>query len=59
MIYTNEHNELTKIGGKAAALAKLSRVVDNIPAWFVVGVDIFNENQFIITELAMRDDETD
>ena len=48
MIYTNEHNELTKIGGKAAALAKLSRVVDNIPAWFVVGIDGASEEEIAL-----------
>ena len=45
MIYTNEQIELTKIGGKAAALAKLSCVVDNIPAWFTVGTDGASEEE--------------
>ena len=46
MIYTNE---LTKIGGKAAALAKLSRVVDNIPPWFAVGIDGASEEEIALT----------
>lgn len=48
MIYTSEHHELTKIGGKAAALARLSHVVDNIPAWFVVGTDGSTEEEIAL-----------
>lgn len=39
MIHTKERYDINKIGGKAAALAKLSRVIDIIPDWFAVGVD--------------------
>jgi len=39
MIYTKENYDITKIGGKAGALAKLAGVFDNIPRWFVVGAD--------------------
>lgn len=57
MIYTNEQIELTKIGGKAAALAKLSRVVDNIPAWFAVGTDGASEED-IASALDRFDEQT-
>ncbi|MCL2354063.1 MAG: hypothetical protein FWC69_05480, partial [Defluviitaleaceae bacterium] len=39
MIYTKDNYDINKIGGKAAALAKLSKVFDNIPEWFAIGVD--------------------
>jgi len=39
MIYTKEHYDITKIGGKAGALARLSGVADNIPDWFAVSID--------------------
>lgn len=37
MIYTRDNYDLAEIGGKAGALARLSRVAGNIPAWFAVG----------------------
>lgn len=39
MIYVRENYDRAKIGGKAGALAELSCVADNIPAWFAVGID--------------------
>jgi pyruvate,water dikinase len=39
MIYTKEYYTIDKIGGKAGALAKLSRIADNIPAWFAIGIE--------------------
>lgn len=45
MIYTKENYEITKIGGKAGALAKLASIVDNIPEWFVVGTDGASEEE--------------
>jgi len=55
MIYTPENHNLSKIGGKAAALAKLAIITDNIPEWFVVGTDGANEDE-VITALNKFDD---
>ncbi len=49
MKYVLEQNckEYELMGGKATALSKLGRVIDNIPEWFVVsyqGFDINNKN---------------
>ena len=48
MIYTKEHYDLSKIGGKAVALAKLSRIADNIPDWFVVSVEGASEDEIAL-----------
>ena len=55
MIYTRENYDISKIGGKAGALAKLSVIVDNIPDWFAVGVDSASETE-IMSALEKFDD---
>jgi len=57
MVYTQENYNLNKIGGKAAALAKLAIITDNIPEWFVVGTDGASEDE-IATVLNKFDDST-
>ena len=47
MIHSAENHDISKIGGKAGALAKLSGVVDNIPDWFVVGIDGASEAEIM------------
>ena len=37
MIYTKENYDLSEIGGKAGALARLTYISCNIPEWFAVG----------------------
>ncbi|MDR1688705.1 MAG: hypothetical protein LBS21_08870 [Clostridiales bacterium] len=37
MIYSNQKYDLTQIGGKAGALAKLAGLEVNIPQWFAIG----------------------
>ena len=39
MIYTKHNYDISKIGGKAGALAKLSDITENIPDWFAIGTD--------------------
>ena len=39
MIYTKENYDLSKIGGKASALAKLACTSCNIPEWFAVSTE--------------------
>lgn len=57
MIHTKENHDISKIGGKAGALAKLSCVLDNIPDWFVIGVDGASDEEIAIT-LRSFDDTT-
>jgi len=39
VIYTKNNLDISQIGGKAGALAKLSNAVENIPSWFAIGID--------------------
>jgi len=67
MIHTTKNYDISKIGGKAGALAKLSCTVDNIPDWFAVGVDNASEDEILQalqafgdnTEFAVRSSATD
>jgi len=52
MIYTKQQYDTAKIGGKAGALALLSRVADNIPDWFAVGIENADEEEIM---LALRE----
>jgi len=45
MIYTKNNYDITKIGGKSGALARLSQVVENIPDWFAIGIDSASETE--------------
>jgi Phosphoenolpyruvate synthase/pyruvate phosphate dikinase len=56
MIYTKENYDLSKIGGKAGALAKLSNVVGNIPDWFAVGTDGADAPEISLALQAFTDD---
>jgi len=39
------NHDITKIGGKAAALARMARITDNIPPWVVVGTGGATEDE--------------
>jgi len=56
MIYTKENYDISKIGGKAGALAKLSCVNTEIPEWFAVGVDNAGEEEVVAALQAFDDD---
>jgi len=67
MIYTKKNYDISKIGGKAGALASLSCVLDNIPDWFAIGTDNATEEEISLalqsfdddTEFAVRSSATD
>jgi len=56
MIYTQKNYDIDKIGGKAGALAKLVRVFDNIPEWFVVGIDGASGDEIALALKSFGDD---
>ena len=56
MVYSKWCYELTKIGGKAGALARLSGTGCNIPDWFAIGSDGYEEADVTKTLAAFGDD---
>ena len=55
MIYLKDNYDIAKIGGKTRALAELARIVDNIPAWFVVSTEGASEEEVLLALQAFDD----
>ena len=54
-VLESDSNNYELMGGKATALSKIGKVIDNIPSWFVVTYTGFNkETKSIIEEAKLE-----
>ena len=54
-VLESDSNNYELMGGKATALSKIGKVLDNIPGWFVVAYTGFNKETRVIDDEAKKE----